>query len=280
MSTTSHDLAHRLESHEAWSAAEHAKVQLTLHPETGAAVLGLDGACAVYAGSPSPLNRVHGLGVGTPVAEDDLEEIERFYGERNSEVRIRVCPLADRTLVEQLAARAYTLGDFMDVYARPIVPDDVRLAGAPGVQIRVATVDEARRWFVADDAGGDWATPDGITFMVIRTVLKPETHLFLAWEGAQPVAGGALEIHDGTAALMAASTLPAFRRRGIHTALLRARLAAAARAGCDLALVHTRPGAASARNVRRAGFELQYTTVEAVRCLGALSQDSVAAASP
>jgi GNAT superfamily N-acetyltransferase len=58
---------------------------------------------------------------------------------------------------------------------------------------------------------------------------------------------------------MAADTLPAFRSRGIHTALVHARLAAAREAGCDLAMVHTRPGAVSQRNILRAGFQLAYT---------------------
>ena len=60
---------------------------------------------------------------------------------------------------------------------------------------------------------------------------------------------------------MAAETLTAYRHQGIHTLLLQARLAAAVEAGCDLALVHTRPGAASQRNVLRAGFQLVYTDV-------------------
>jgi hypothetical protein len=67
------------------------------------------------------------------------------------------------------------------------------------------------------------------------------------------------------AALFADETLPAYRRQGAHAALLRARLAAAARAGCDLSLVHTRPGAPSARNMLRAGYALAYTAVEMFR---------------
>ena len=82
-----------------------------------------------------------------------------------------------------------------------------------------------------------------------------------ACDGGQPVGSGALEVHDGVAALMAAETFTAYRHQGIHTLLLQARLAAAVEAGCDLALVHTRPGAASQRNVLRAGFQLVYTDV-------------------
>ena len=49
-------------------------------------------------------------------------------------------------------------------------------------------------------------------------------------------------LRDGVVALMAADTLPDFRHQGIHTALMQVRLAAAAEAGCELAMVHGSPG--------------------------------------
>ena len=42
-------------------------------------------------------------------------------------------------------------------------------------------------------------------------------------------------------------------------ALLRARLADAAEAGCDIAVVTTAPGSKSQQNVQRQGFHLLYT---------------------
>jgi len=59
--------------------------------------------------------------------------------------------------------------------------------------------------------------------------------------------------------LYIASTLPAFRGRGVQTALLQARLAAARDAGCALVFVGARPANTSARNVERAGFGLAFT---------------------
>ena len=152
----------------------------------------------------------------------------------------------------------------MNVYARQVDPLVQRSPLGPGWRVQTATPDETRRWFERLGAGGDWADPDGVAFMTIRCTLKSDTRLYLAWLYGQPVGGGALEMHDGVAALMAAETLPAFRKRGIHTALLDARLAAAGDAGCDLAMVHTRPGAASQRNVLRAGFQLVYTVTTMV----------------
>ncbi|HEU4420820.1 MAG TPA: GNAT family N-acetyltransferase, partial [Planctomycetota bacterium] len=48
------------------------------------------------------------------------------------------------------------------------------------------------------------------------------------------------------------------RRRGIQAALLRARLADAARAGCDVAVITTQPGSKSQANAQRQGFSLLY----------------------
>jgi GNAT superfamily N-acetyltransferase len=64
---------------------------------------------------------------------------------------------------------------------------------------------------------------------------------------------------EGVAQLCGAATLPAHRRHGVQAALLGTRLAAAARAGCDLAVVTTLPGSKSQHNVQRRGFELLYT---------------------
>ena len=257
-------LARRLEFHEAWSSVEHARVTVQLYPATGATTLPVAGGHAVFCGARSPLSQVYAAGLSGPVRAPDLEALEAFYRQRGCGVRVRVCPLVDRSLLQLLGARGYSVQDFMNVYAwRVSAAEDVAAAVA-GLQIGVASPDQARGWFEQLGVAGDWAEPDGVAFMTIRCALKAGARLFLAWHDGRPIGGGALEIHDGLAALMAAETLPAFRNQGVQTALLRARLAAAAAAGCDLALVHTRPGAASQRNVQRAGFQLVYTTAELV----------------
>lgn len=55
------------------------------------------------------------------------------------------------------------------------------------------------------------------------------------------------------------ATLPWARRRGVQAALMWRRLAHAATHGADLAVVHSRPGTDSERNIQRAGFGLAYT---------------------
>ena len=74
------------------------------------------------------------------------------------------------------------------------------------------------------------------------------------------IAGGAsFHIAEGIAQFTGAATAPAHRRRGIQTALLSARLADAASAGCDIAVVTTQPESKSQQNVQRRGFDLLYT---------------------
>ncbi len=256
-------LARRLELHEARSSVEHARIQAQLYPETGAVAQPIAEGYAVFCGQKSPLSQAYGLGLAGPVPAADLDAVETFYHDRGLRARVRVCPLADPSLLRLLGERGYTVQDFMNVYVRQVGTLDDEPPPVTGVSIQLAGPDETRLWFEQSGAGGDWTEPDGLAFMTIRCTLKPNTRLFLAWRDGQPVSGGALEIHNGVAALMAAETLPAFRHQGLHTALLHARLAAAVEAGCDLAMVHTRPNAASQGNILRAGFQLVYTSVGA-----------------
>jgi hypothetical protein len=68
-----------------------------------------------------------------------------------------------------------------------------------------------------------------------------------------------MRIADGVAQMGGAATLAAHRHHGVYTALLSTGLAAAAAAGCDIAVVTTQPGSRSQQNVQRQGFDLLYT---------------------
>ena len=73
------------------------------------------------------------------------------------------------------------------------------------------------------------------------------------------VGGATMRIAEGVAQLTGAATIPAHRRRGVQTALLSARLADAAAAGCDVAVITVQPGSRSQQNAQRRGFALLYT---------------------
>ena len=77
--------------------------------------------------------------------------------------------------------------------------------------------------------------------------------------------GGEPADRDGVAQFAGAATAPAHRRRGIQSALLSARLADAAAAGCDVAVIVTQPGSKSQQNAQRRGFDLLYTRAVLVK---------------
>ena len=74
-----------------------------------------------------------------------------------------------------------------------------------------------------------------------------------------------LLIRDGLAMLAGAATLPPYRNRGIQTALALARIAHAARAGCDLITMGAEPGSTSHRNAERLGLRVAYTKLVLLR---------------
>jgi GNAT superfamily N-acetyltransferase len=82
--------------------------------------------------------------------------------------------------------------------------------------------------------------------------------VYLAEIGGARVGAGALRCDAGIAQFCGAGTLPAFRRLGVQTALLRWRLKQAHAVGCDVAVVTTQPTSKSQQNVQREGFELLY----------------------
>jgi GNAT superfamily N-acetyltransferase len=255
-------LAQRLEAHDLWNAQEHVRTQAALYPQTGALTLPVGGGLAVFAGVKSPLNGLYGLGLWEEATPAHLDEAEVFFRQRGLPMEAGVCPFTHPSFARLLVERGYVIHDYMNTYACELAGAIPEPALPAGVELRIANVEEARRWFEHSGAGGDWAEPDGISFMLVRTVQKASTHCFLAWMDGQPVAAGALDMHDGVASFIAGRTLPEYRGRGLQTALLRQRLRFAKAAGCDLALTHSRPGTTSQRNILRLGFQLVYTNIE------------------
>ena len=92
--------------------------------------------------------------------------------------------------------------------------------------------------------------------------MGPNAECYLARVDGELAGGATMAIRNGVAGLFGASTLPAFRTRGVQTALLHKRLARAAEAGCDLAVSLALPGSASQRNIVRQGFSVLYTRVK------------------
>jgi len=258
-------LARRLEAAETQKYLDYAAARGPMHPEMTPAWEPIAGGYAVYAGDGNPYNRGIGLGLHGPVAETELARMEAFYTGRGLAPELSLCPLADESLVALLGARSYRIQMFMHTWVRPLT--DEGWPAVARVTVRPTKPGEADLWVRTawhGFAGDDVAPPDDLIISPYPTMAHASC--WLAWLdgerlGVEPAGAGSLAIHDSVAELFGTSTRPSCRGRGVQTALIHARMAAAATAGCDLIAVHTDPGSASQRNVERAGFRLAYTKV-------------------
>ena len=84
-------------------------------------------------------------------------------------------------------------------------------------------------------------------------------HMVIALDAddGRPLGAASMTVNEGLAMLGGMSTIPAERKRGVQTALIRHRLIEAQRLGCDLALATAASGSASERNLKRRGFSLK-----------------------
>ena len=254
-------LAARLEAGLLGRAQNYARAYRSLHPEAEVAIQELAGGQLLYLSPGSPLNRAIGLGFERPLTAPDLAAIEEFYHSRQSEVRVDLCPLADSSLLYGLARRGYVLERFFNLLFTPLDQADIVHDLPAGMRIERMTGEDAALWLRTTAQGFEETDQPGAE---IFNILAPNFYAenavcFLAYVDGEPAGGGGLYVHQGVAELGGASTRPAFRRMGVQTALLRARLTAAQEMGCEFAIVMTTPGSNSQRNIQRAGLRLAYT---------------------
>jgi hypothetical protein len=196
-----------------------------------------------------------------PVSGDDMDRLESFYRSRSDAVRMEVCPLADASLHQLLAARGYRLLEFSNMLARPLDGSAVSTPVRAGITTRPAEPSEGRLW--AETVAHCFAeyvpvTPELLDIFTCWTHSEISV-CYLGFVDGEAAGGGTVAMNDGVALLGGAGTALRFRNRGLQQALIEARLVHAAKAGCDLAMTVTLPGSVSQRNCERRGFRVMYT---------------------
>lgn len=234
-----------------------------------AVALELDGGLAVYGGADCPINEAVGLGMSSPVDAGTLSKIEAFYESHDHPSVIRVCPLAHPSLVDVLRKRGYGLTSFayrwvldLQSWESPFDQADFR--------VREAASEEELTWArtVAAGFGDVDNVPENHDLSLDRAFFRmPSTIPIIAIEDGQHVAGGVLALNDNIASLFATSVQPAYRKRGLQTAMLDWRLRFAKTYGARIATIETDPDSDSQRNVERMGFRLAYVAVQMVKPL-------------
>ncbi len=252
------ELACRLETAEAVDAAGCAEAQCVVETNCDAAVQSIAGGVAVFCGASSPLTHALGMGMHGPVSAEDMDAVELFFQSRGAAVVIDVCPHADPTLRDLASQRGYRIVEFLNVMVRNADPAEL---SASSIEVRPA-VPEDRETYVSTVIGGFFGrqplTPEEAT---LGTTLfhMPCTTAYLAWIDGQPAGGGGMSIRNKIASFFGDATLPEYRGKGVHSATIRARIADAMNAGCELMTAGTTPGSASQRNYQRLGFHVAYT---------------------
>ena len=232
------------------------------NPEAEVAYDEVAGGFLAFSGSDVPLTRAIGVGTAGPINHGDITSVETFFRSRNSPVSIVMSERTDPSLQNLLASRGYQASDHLqnwwlelDVAPNKTIPSEI--------QVAPASTDESELW-VRTVAAGFLETQSPVEDSELPSKMLDIFYCLGFANGAQPflarwngivAGGGVLHISDGTAQIRTASCRFTHRRMGVQTAVLRARLDAALRAGCRLAFSSTDGDGPSARNLARFGFK-------------------------
>jgi GNAT superfamily N-acetyltransferase len=201
------------------------------------------------------------MGLSGSVFKEEMDEVEEFYRARKSVCEVVVSPYVDTSLMQHLKERGYGVTEWNSVLIRKL--DRAEEFEPEKIEIRPVTSAEALRWSEVVALGFSDIAPGLAPDFFVPFASLPNSICFIAYIDGRAVggAGGAVFPEAGIAPMYGAATLVEFRNRGVQSALHRARLRAAARAGCEYGVVSTLPGSVSQRNAERNGYRLAYTKV-------------------
>jgi ribosomal protein S18 acetylase RimI-like enzyme len=246
----------------------------------GAASIEVGGGRGVCGQPGSPMNKVLGLGLGVTVTDEDLDALELFYDERECPIQIELCPLVSTELVAKLQTRGYVLKGFENELACALPrevpapngpPSLLRSFGGTGLHVEVLTGDSDQEAFLRATVEG-FAVPDsgpqpaeGPAPDIVETIgramrqfIHPDIVRYLVRVDGEPAGAAASVVTGGVLGIFGTGTRPAFRRRGIQSAIV-AKALESADGRADLAIATTEPGSISQRTFERLGFQVLYT---------------------
>ncbi|HXS76644.1 MAG TPA: hypothetical protein VN753_10735 [Terracidiphilus sp.] len=257
------ELGKRLEAAEGYACAEFADARKRIDPQSSSTWMKCAGATVVFDGVDSPITQTFGLGMYEELSPEALDEIERFFLDRDADVMHEVCPFAGTATLDLLCARGYEPIEISNVMYRAVEQNGEALPA--NIRVRTVDRDEARLWSSISARGWTHEHPELEQF--VRgigevCVVREQSPCMLAEIDGTPGAAGALILHEGVALFGGAATVPELRRRGLQGALLHERMRYAAEQGYDLAMMVAEAGSNSQRNAERKGFRVAYTRLK------------------
>jgi GNAT superfamily N-acetyltransferase len=238
-------------------------------PELGASTTEIGGALCLRLDPLSAVtmfNRVLCLGLEAPATDEQLDEALEFL--QGVQAYVTVAPEAEpEDLDERLEARG-------------LAPDRgwtkfVRSTAEPSrvsTELRVER-DESGEAF-AEAAQRGFEVPQFFRGWLSRLAGREGWQCFVSYDGDAPAAAGALFVTGRVGWIGIGATVPEQRGKGGQSALLAARIKAAAEAGCEVVATETgepvdgRPNG-SYRNILRTGFEPVYVRANYLAAIAA-----------
>ncbi len=197
------------------------------------------------------MNRARGI---DSVAQ--LHDVLAFYAATQQQCWIEVVPSTPVAVTTEMISTGFRVESHAStLYTAPLPPP-------ANHDVDVSDVTETGLDEFLDTLNTGFGTPSqmlpGMRANQRFWLQVPTWHLFMA--RVDGVAAGAcvLSVHDDTAYLAAASTLPAFRKRGIQSALISARMARAQSLGCTVVTGQAAWGSSSQSNMQRAGMQISH----------------------
>jgi GNAT superfamily N-acetyltransferase len=217
--------------------------------------------CIALPAVPVPmLNRTVGLGEDDPATDAELDAIEGFFNETAVRHYVSVTPASrPPDIRDRLRRRGYTPGYNWMKFVRPAATS----LSETRTELEVRFVDRGGAGDFASVVVEGYDLPDGVSGAIGSVAGLEGWSCYVAYDGSEPAAAGAVFIHERAAWLGLAATVPDHRRKGGQGALLATRIGRAAELGCDLVVTETgvrdgeRPST-SYRNLLRSGFEEAY----------------------
>ncbi|KAJ5117016.1 hypothetical protein N7456_001364 [Penicillium angulare] len=211
------------------------------------------------------LNRVVGCGKHGLLQESDLHELKSIYADVGLTPEIHLSPFAPASTLRTLADGGYVEKGVLSTYWCDIKEWANRPAQQSPVSVAIRQVEPHETELFIDSSVAGFQdkprAPEVLRFLAELAIRREDLLYFALVDGE--IAGTAVMArinaqNTHVAHFYLDSTIPAYRGRGVHLALIQARLRAAHRLGLSLATAITSVGDGSARNAERAGLRIAY----------------------
>lgn len=214
----------------------------------------LDSGFMVYAGKNSPLSQAIGVGLENEISQDLIEKIEEFYFNKKCNVNIEISSIANNTLEKLFIQNNYKNIETTNLLIKQF--DKSQLLD--NISENIKSLEKSHIEKIAQ------VTTNGFTNGEENQELNELFKIYYQLEGFKVfyfksendiVGAGIISISGNNGILCGASTLKEFRRKGVQSELIKARINYAINMGVKNIFVLTEDGSGSEQNFLKKGFK-------------------------